>query len=120
MKALHLGVGQFELNVDAHFQGLGLNPVDGLFARINDVARREGEGETVGLQLGDGVEVFDQLGHAADVVIGLLKEPSDQRFILEIGLNEGQDEPLDVEEGCLEFVGEVADEFLSERVFRFE
>ena len=47
VEAFHSGFGQFEADVNAHFQGLGLNAVDGLLARINDVARCEGEGEAV-------------------------------------------------------------------------
>ena len=113
MKALHLGVGQFEPNVDAHFQGLGLNPVDGLFARINDVARREGEGKAVRLQLGDGVEVFDLFRHAADVVVGFCQKSADQFFVFEVGFNKRKDEALDVEKGRFQFMGEVANEFFA-------
>ena len=90
VEAVHSGFGQFESDVDAHFQGLGLNAVDRLLARINDVAWCEGEGEAVRLQLGDGVEVFNQLRHAADVVVCFFQKSANQFFVLEIGFNQRQ------------------------------
>ena len=107
-------VGALDRNPDAFFVGLHLSLLGDLLRQRHDVELLHFEAVHVALQLGDGIQVVDDIDQAVDALLGPLEVFAVDELVLQASVEQCRDIPLDIEDRGFELVRHVAQVLFAE------